>query len=365
MIRLAKPHFDEKTIKNISSILRSGNLVQGESVMNFEKKIQNYLGVENAIVVSSGTAALHLALLALEIGVDDEVIIPAFTYPATGNVVEVVGGKSKLVDISLEDLCIDTTKVSDAISEKTKAIIPVHEFGQAANMTPIINLANKYGLKIIEDAACALGSKYNDQKVGTLGDLGCFSFHPRKAITTGEGGCVVTNCDELAEKIRSLRNHGISKNNKGINFEYASLNYRMTEFQAALGIAQLENLDKNINYRSNIAKFYDEKLSSIDWIQTPTRLAKRKSIFQTYHLLLNDRVNRDEIIKSLKKLKIETNIGSYALHKLKYYRKKYLFSENNFPNSKKAYIQGIAIPIGDHLKADDYLYISDSLTRVI
>ena len=365
MIKLTKPKIGEKEIREVSKVLRSGNLVQGKYVKEFENSLHDYLNVKNVVVVSSGTAALHLALLSLEIKEGDEVIVPAFTFPATANVVELVGAESVFVDINLSDYSIDTTKILEKITSKTKAIIPVHEFGQAAKMDDIINITQKYNLKIIEDAACALGAEFNNKKVGTFGDLGCFSFHPRKAITTGEGGVIVTNNDKLAEKLRVLRNHGISYKNEKVDFIAAGLNYRMTDFQAALGLEQLTEIENIIKQRIKIANLYNEKLSSNDKIKIPFKYKNRKSIYQTYHILLNDEIDRDKFIKKLKENGIETNLGAQALPCLTYYKNKYNMKEIDFPNAVKAYKKGLALPMGIHLKDKDVSYVCGNLANIL
>lgn len=361
MIRLAKPHITEKAIQKVTEVLLSGNLVQGENVWQFERRLEQYLNVKHAVVVSSGTAALHLSLLALDIGLGDEVIVPVYTYPATANVVEIVGAAPIFVDINLDDFCIDVTKIEEAITEKTKAIIPVHEFGQSANMNPILQIAEKYGLNIIEDAACALGSEYDGKKTGTFGSFGCFSLHPRKAITTGEGGVIVTDSDLLADKVNALRNHGISTTNNKVDFIYAGLNYRMTDFQAVLGIVQLMELDHLINHSINLAKIYDSELSDIKRITIPKKINGRKAIYQTYHILLDEQVSQTSIILDLKKAGIETNIGAYALNMLNFYRVKYNFSRKAFSNAEIAFKSGLALPIGHHIQKADIKSIKNHL----
>jgi len=363
MIRLARPFIPQEAIDRVVEVLKSGNLVQGKYVKEFENTLRDYLNVKNAIVVSSGTAALHLALLALGIKEGDEVIVPAFTFPATANVVELVGAKPVFVDINLSDYCIDTSKIEEVITKRTKAIIPVHEFGQAAKMDEIIKIAEQYNLKIVEDAACALGAEFEDQKVGTFGELGCFSFHPRKAITTGEGGVVITNNDKLAEKIRSLRNHGISFRNGEPDFVYAGLNYRMTDFQAALGLHQFYEIDNIINTRIAQAARYDHKLSKTDRIKTPARFAKRKAVYQTYHVIIDEKIDRNKLIIALKETGVETNLGAQALSCLTFYKTKYGFKQENFPNSGKAYRHGLALPVGNHLCNDDIDYIVTKLAK--
>jgi perosamine synthetase len=364
MLRLAKPYIPEAAISRIIDILKSGNLVQGRHVREFEMALEGFLSVKHAVVCSSGTAALHLALLAADIKEGDEVICPAFTFPATANVIERSGATTILVDITLDDFCLDISKVEKAITYKTKAIVVVHEFGQCADIEGISTLADKFGLRIIEDAACALGTEYHGKKAGTFGIMGCFSFHPRKAITTGEGGVIVTDDEELAGKLRALRNHGICMEDGHQEFLYAGLNYRMTEFQAALGFSQLAEIDHIIDRRVEQAKRYDGNLS-INLIKIPATFKLRKAVYQTYHVLIADTINRDGLIESLKLAGIETNIGAQALNCLSYYQRKYGYCPDDFPNAKKAYRQGLALPIGLHLTDEDIDHISITLANLL
>ncbi len=362
MIKLTKPFIPESCIENVIRVIKSGNLVQGEYVKKLEYELCNYLKIKNAILVSNGTAALHLALLAFNIGKDDEVIVPAFTFPATSNVVELVGAKTVLVDINLSDYCMNTSIVRKSITSKTKAILPVHEFGQAVKMDELIKIAKEENLIIIEDAACALGAEYMSKKVGTLGDIGCFSFHPRKAITTGEGGVLVTNNDSIADKIRSLRNHGIIYNNSNLlDFKYPGLNYRLTDFQAALGIGQLEVIENIINKRQEIAERYDIGLADVHWLKVPNKFNERKMVYQSYHILVDKKINRDELILYLKNNKIETNFGAYALNLLLYYKNKYGFSDTDFPNASLSYKNGIVLPLSYELNDEEIDFIINKI----
>lgn len=365
MIRLTVPDIGKEELEEIKKVLDSKNLVQGDKVEEFENKIKEYLNVKNAIAVSSGTAALHLSLLALGISDNDEVIVPDFTFPATSNVVENVGATTKFVDIKLDNLCIDVEKIEDVITANTKAIIPVHEFGQCADMDKIIEIAKKYNLKIIEDAACALGAEYKGQKIGTIGDLGCFSLHPRKAITTGEGGVIVTNNDELAEKIRILRNHGLSIINGKLQFIMAGLNYRMTNIQGAIGVVQMKKLKNIIEKRIKIANKYNEMLRNIKGIILPEEKSYGKHVWQTYHIILNEEINRDELIKKLKEKGIETNFGAYAVHTQPYYQNKYKHKDNDYINSNLAYKQGLALPLYPHLDEQQLEYIVEVLLNIL
>lgn len=357
MIRLSFPDIDKEEIEAVSEVLKSGYLVQGDMVELLEKNIKDFFNVKYAFCVSSGTAALHLACLALNIEENDEIIVPAFTFPATANVVEIVKASNKFIDIDLKSYCLDIDRIEKLISNRTKAIIPVHEFGYPVNMEKIIDIANKYNLKIIEDAACAFGSKFNDKYVGTFGDIGCFSLHPRKAITTGEGGVVITNNEKIALKIKALRNHGIIYENEKPKFYYAGLNYRLTNFQGALGVIQLQKFPKIIEKRKNLVKLYNSLLNDINEIKLPEEPQNGFHSWQTYHILIEDKIDRDDLIKFLKLNGIETNYGANALHIEPYYINKYNYKENDYPNSLKAYKQGLALPLHTFLKDEDLIYI--------
>ena len=269
MIKLAEPTLGMEELEAIKNVLESKYLVQGDQVVQFESAMAKWLNVKHCIAVSSGTAALHLAIIALEIGRGDEVIVPAFTFPATSNVVEAVSATTVFIDIKLESLCMDETLIESAITNKTKAIIVVHEFGQAAEMEKVIKLAQKYNLAVIEDAACALGAKWQHKPVGTIGKVGCFSLHPRKAITTGEGGLITTNDDEIAKKIKQLRNHGIEIVNGKPRFVCAGLNYRMTNIQGAIGNVQFSKLEKINHDRKRLALMYMNLLKNEKRIRLP------------------------------------------------------------------------------------------------
>ncbi len=365
MIKLCVPDVGEEEVQAIREVINSKYLVQGSKVLEFEEMVSEYLNVKHVIAISSGTAALHLSLLALDIKRGDEVIVPDFTFPATANVVEAVGATTKFVDIDINSFCIDTKKIEEEITSKTKAIIPVQEFGQSSDMDKIIDVASRYNLKIIEDAACALGAEYKNRKVGTIGDIGCFSLHPRKAITTGEGGVVVTNNDELAGKIRSLRNHGISYNNGKVEFTLPGLNYRMTDIQGAMAIVQMKKLN-NINAkRREIAKQYNELLKDIKNIRLPEEKSYGKHIWQTYHILLDEKIDRDKIIMRLREQDVETNFGAYAVHEQKYYKKKYEYNDNGFSNSIYAYKCGLALPLYDMITSEELSLVVKELEKLL
>lgn len=366
MIRLARPRLGFSELAGVRRVFASRILVQGEEVERFEREIASYVGVKHAIATTSGTTALHLAMLCLDIGPGDEVIAPAFTFPATTNVIEHAGGSTRLVDIDARSLCIAPELIEGSICEKTKAVIVVHEFGQSADLDPILRQARARGLRVIEDAACALGASYRGKMVGSLGEIGCFSFHPRKAITTGEGGALVTDSDAIAERARRLRNHGMGASKDGtILFVDAGYNYRMTNIQGAIGCAQMKRLTRLIARRIELAAFYDELFKDSDLIEAPTTMGYGKHIFQTYHVYLPQNVDRTKLIAALKKKGVETNYGAYGVHEQPYYQKKYGYSPGQFKNASRAYHHGLALPLHDGLTPRDIRYAAASLVSAI
>jgi perosamine synthetase len=348
----------------VEKIFKSGHLVQGENILAFEELLAEYLKTDYVIVVSSGTAALHLALTALNITQGDEVIVPAYSFPAVANVVELVGARPVFVDISPDDYCIDTVKIEEKITPRTKAIMPVHEFGQAADLQHIMDIATRNNLFVIEDAACAIGTRYNNQHAGTFGDLGCFSFHPRKILTTGEGGAIVTRNPELADNIRKLRNHGMYLLDGKYDFALPGFNYRMTDFQAVLGVLQMKELDETIGIHRLQAQYYNQALKDIVGIKFDLDYDNRFKTYQTYHLVTDNENLRDRLRQALFKLGIESNIGAHAIPALSYYQNKYNIPATDYPCALTAWRQGLALPIGRHLSSDDLNFISSAIIKL-
>ena len=261
-IPLASPDINEQDIDCVVSVLKTGMLIQGIQVQALEKSFSDFINCKKAIAVSNGTATMHLALKALGIGIGDEVIVPAFSYVATANVVELVGATCVFVDIDINTFNIDIFKIEEAITAKTKAIIPVHEFGLACDIESIMKIAVKYNLFVIEDAACALGATQNGKYAGTFGKFGSFSLHPRKSITSGEGGILVTDDTTMDKKIRQLRNHGIEMEDGIMNFVEAGFNYRLTDFQAALANSQMQRISEKITYKQELAEVYFNEIKN-------------------------------------------------------------------------------------------------------
>ena len=364
-IPLSNPCITSKDIKEVQKVLQTGMLVQGRFVEKLEKEF-NQLTRENfSVAVSNGTASLHLALVALGIGKGDEVIVPAFSYIATANVVELVGAKPIFVDIDIPSFNIDVKLIEDKITKKTKAIIPVHEFGLPCEMDQILRISKKYDLFIIEDAACAIGSFYKDKHVGTFGDFGSFSLHPRKTITSGEGGVIIAKSLINYQKLRMLRNHGMSIENQKPEFKIAGFNYRLTDIQASLAFSQIKRLNKILSKRKKIVEAY-KKFLNPDNIIFPLETKNLKHSWQTFHIVLEESINRDLIIQKLFEKGIQTNIGAQCIPLQKFYLEKYnLNYKEEFPNSYKAYSKGLAMPLFEKLKISDVKYVSKELNKLI
>lgn len=370
MIRLAVPSIGDAECAAVERVLRSGNLVHGEECELFEQELALYLGCKDVVVVSSGTAALHLSLLALDIGPGDAVLVPDFTFPATINVIELVGARPILVDVDLFTYNITPGNIRRTIynwqgPEKIKAIMPVHEFGCPADMTAIMQIAKEHQLLVVEDAACGFGTIHNGQKVGTFGLTGCFSFHPRKAITTGEGGAIATNNLKVAEKLRLLRAHGMAKSSFGtMDFLEAGYNYRLTNFQAALGRCQLRCFDQWLQVRKKIQDFYRENLLALT-VQLP-EISSGHS-WQTFMVVLPEFVDRKDISEQLKTAGIENNLGAYALHELAYYKQQYpqMCSEMQKNQSEVLFQRGLAIPCHQNMSIDDANEVVVALRKAI
>lgn len=363
LIPLAKPDLLEKDIAEVIRVLNSGQLVQGTEVKNLEKKVSDLLKTEFCSAVSNGTSSLHLALISLGIGPGDEVIIPALSYIATANVVELVGAKCVFVDTHPGYFNINESEIEKVISSNTKVIMPVHEFGLCADMPEIMRIAKKHNLKVIEDAACALGATINSRYAGSFGDIGSFSLHPRKAITSGEGGLVVTSDPLLDLKIKTFRNHGIEPESNPSNFVAAGFNYRLTDFQAALVNSQLTRLNEIIEHKSKLASIYYDEIHN-PAIRLPEIPTGMKHTWQTFHILTESEKQRDNLREYLGKKGIMSNYGAQCIPAMTYYKNKYgHHSGSEFPNAFEAYNCGLAIPLFNQLMEEQMQYISKMINK--
>jgi len=313
-IKLIEPVVGEEEIKNVSKVLRSGWLTEGQQTKEFEEKVKKYVGVKYAIATTSCTTAFELALRVLDIKPGDEVIVPDFTHPATGNIVRWIGAKPVLVDVDLFSYNVDPDEIEKAITEKTRCIMPVSWGGNPLNMKPLNELKEKHDLFIVEDAACSLGAEYNGKKTGTTADITCFSFHPRKIITTGEGGMAVTDNPVYAEKLESLKEFGMETKNGKTKFIRYGTNYKLSDILGAVGVEQMKKIDTIINRRIELANYYNKLLNKVDLIRVPEKRENTRHVYQTYAAYIKKEGVRDKIINDLRKKNIETQIGTYALH---------------------------------------------------
>lgn len=368
IIPISLPHTGEEEWLATKEPIMTGWLTAGPKVREFEEIFAKRHGVKHAMAVTSATTALHLALVALNIKEGDEVIVPAFTWISTANVVLYCGAKVIFVDVDRNTFNIDVNDLKNKITSKTKAIIPVHLFGLCADMDAIKKIARS--IPLVEDGACAAGAGYKGQPAGSLGTLGCFSFHPRKSVTTGEGGMITTNDDHLAEVISNLRNHGASiseeQRHHGAkpyilpDFNMLGFNYRMTDLQAAVGIVQLKKLDLFIDERAQWAKYYDEQLKDIAWIRTPIVDNDYKQGWQSYVVYIDETkspITRNAIMEKLQQMGVATRPGTHAPHMLGYYANKYNIKPADFPGAKDCNDFSMSIPLFNKMTKEDYLYV--------
>lgn len=378
-IPISKSVFDADDFAMVQEPLKSGWVVQGKYVKQFEEMFAEFIGVKHAIATTSCTTSLHIAVAALGIGAGDEVIVPSFTWISTANAVEYMGAKPVFIDIELSTFNLDIAELERLITPRTKAIIPVHLFGLPANMTAIMAIAEKHGLVVIEDAACGFDSHVDGKHVGTIGDIGCFSFHPRKSITTGEGGMITTNDDRLAEMCRTLRNHGASVSDFQklgqaqsfllAQYNHLGYNFRLTDIQGAVGVSQMRKATQFMAERRAIAKQYDELLASEQsWLHLPNTPANMKHGYQSYVCLFAPEIptmdnwqrlheQRNALMTLLEQKGVATRQGTHAPPHQEYYAQKYGIAPHDIPNAFLAEHLSLAIPIYPGMSKDDVEYV--------
>lgn len=364
---IAKPYITSQEKQLVLEVLNSGNLSLGPKYLEFEKQFAKKIGTKYACAVSSGTAGLHLAMIAAGIGLGDEVITSPLSFIASANCILYVGAKPVFVDIDPVTYNLDPAKIEEKITSKTKAILVVHIFGQATDMSQISKIAKKHRLKIIEDACESICAKYRDRNVGTFGESAVFAFYPNKQMTTGEGGMIVTNSKKIYEFCSSLRNQGRSENMQWLDHKYLGYNYRMDEMSAALGIAQLGKLDYMINQRKKIAGLYTKYLSHYsDIIQVPRVGPKNVHTWFVYVInILNPKINRDKVIPKLATEGISTKPYLPSIHLFDFYKQKFKYKRGDFPISEMISDSSLALPFYIGLKEDDIRYISDKIISVL
>ena len=363
---------DEKDIKEVVKVLRSDWITQGPKVEEFERAIAKYCGVKYAVAVSSGTAALHTAYAVAGIGPGDEVITTPLTFAATAYAVSHLRGKPVFVDVQGDTLNIDPTKIEEKINKKTKAIAPVDFRGHPCDYDEIIKIAKKYKLLIIEDASHALGAIYKEKRIGKFADMTILSFHPVKAITTGEGGMILTNNKKFYEKLKIFRSHGtVQKPEKGgwyYEIKKPGYNYRLTDFQCALGLSQLKKIDKFIKRRREIVAKYNEAFKDTEEIITPTERNYVKSAWHIYviQLCLGElKVDRKRIFGTLRKEEIGVQVHYSPLHLQPFYKKKFGYKKGNFPIAENYYQRAITLPLYPKMTNKDIARVIKTVKKII
>lgn len=372
-IPITKPYLGEEEKQVVSQVIESGWVSQGPKVAEFEERFAEYVGARYAVATTSCTTALHTAIAVSGLGPGDEVIVPSLSFIATANSVVYCNAIPVFADIDPETCNIDVEKIEGAITKKTKAIMPVHQMGLPADLDSIQKIANKYNLIVIEDAACAIGSEYKGKKIGGHGNIACFSFHPRKIITTGEGGMITTDDPEIAARLRRFRHHGMSVSdierhaaNKIIIETYPDLgyNYRMTDIQAAMGLEQVKKLPFIIKMRRQIAEIYDEELSKIPYVRVPQVPTYAFHNYQSYwiELLESAPVDRNMLMSKLLEKGIATRRGIMAIHMEPYYKG---YSRLSLPTTEKITMNTVLLPLYPTLSSEEQSYITNSLKEIL
>ncbi len=364
-IPLIKPYLPPGTEEKVREVLDSGYLTEGPVTREFEQAVADYVGVLHAIAVTSCTTGLELALRALGIGRGDEVIAPAYTHPGTVAVVNIVGARIVLVDIDPDTMLIDYDAVEEALSERTKAILPVSQFGNPLNYDCLNALKEKHKLYIVEDAACALGAEFKGQKTGAQADISVFSLHPRKFITTGEGGIVTTGNADWAHWMASYKHFGMDENvsRRQSCFERIGTNYKLSNLQAALGVVQMHHIDELLSQRQVLARRYSELLQEVPGITLPSVTGHGKHSYQTFCVLVDE---RDAVMQALRSRGIEAQIGTYALHRHPAYAEsEFCRHAGNLENSDYAFDHCLALPLFHEMTEEQQDCVVAELKRAV
>lgn len=362
-IYLSRPLVGEEELDLIRQVIESKHLVDGPMTRKFEKTVSEYVGAKHGIATTSCTTAMEVSLRAMGVGLGDEVLVPDFTHPATALVVQMVGAEPILTDVDIDSYNINADIIKAAITDKTKCIIPVSIFGNPVDMKPINELKDKGQINIVEDAACSLGSEIDGRRVGSLTDITCFSFHPRKVFAMGDGGMITTNDDNLAEIANSMKRFGVSKiDGKGRFTRYGS-NYRLSDILGAVGLGQVRKIQEIVNDRIEKAKNYDKLLKDMEHVRIPIVKPNVKHNYQTYAVYIEKEGIRDEIIREMRSRGIETQIGTYALHLEPIFAKVRRCSE--LSNSTRLFKNLLALPLHHELTYENQVFVCENLSMVI
>ncbi len=363
-IHLSRPDITQRDIESVNEVLRTPNLSLGPKVSEFERRIAAFTGTEYAIAINSGTSGLHLCVRALGIGEGDEVITTPFSFVASANVILYERGKPVFVDIDPETLNLDVSHVEEKIGGLARAILPVHIFGYPCDMDPLVEMASRHNLKVIEDACEAIGAEYKGRKVGKFGDCGVFAFYPNKQMTTGEGGVIVTDSRKIAETCRIMRNQG--RDNRWLEHPHLGFNYRMSDINCALGITQLERIPEVLDRREQVAQMYHERLKGLDSLGLLGSSPSVKRSWFVYVVILDTRFtqgHRNRIISGLASKGIESNAYFFPIHLQPFYRKMFGYKRGDFPVAENIADRTIALPFYNRLGETEIDYVCEHLKR--
>lgn len=364
-MRLNQPVLGNAELEAVRDVLATGYLTQGPQAAAFEHAVATHTGSRHAFATSSCTTALHLSLVALGVGPGDEVVVPDLTFPATANVVLQQGALPVVADIESETFGMSADSLAAVITDRTKAIMPVHAFGLSADMDPLIEIADAQGIPVVEDAACALGGMYKGRPCGSMGRIGAFSFHPRKIITTGEGGMIVTDDDDLAKRLAVLRTHGSVRGPRYLSFEALGYNYRLSDINAAIGVAQMARLDDILTQRRLVAEKLTMRLAQVPDVRPPVEPATSRHTFQSYVVLLNGAIDRDDVIDKLKAAGIESTLGTYSLQSQPFFQNQASAMRRVATVSRDVSRRALTLPLHQYLNDDDLDRLAETLLAAV
>jgi dTDP-4-amino-4,6-dideoxygalactose transaminase len=359
-MKLANPQVGVREALAVYKVLRSGELTQGKISDLLQSEIQEYTNAAHAYVTSSATTALHIVLDCLDLEPKSEILVSDFSFPASGNAILKAGHIPKFIDIKLDTFNIDVSEIEKAITSNTRAIMPVYAFGAPAYLEQIRKIAEKYQLKIVADAACALGARYQGQDLNKFADATIFSFHPRKIITSGEGGVVITDDENLAERIRIRRSHGSIRTSSGLSFVDAGFNFRLSDLNSAVARVQLAKIENFLKKRKEIAFQYNQALRSTE-VTVPEILNSNNHSYQSYVVLLNPSRSRNKVIESMRLEGIETTLGTYAMHSQPYFQN--YTKKSHLKNSKYAQDHSLSLPMHTGMRKRDVQRVVEKLMR--
>lgn len=374
LLSFAPPLIEKEEIKEVVDTLKSGWITTGPKTKRFERMFSEYVSSKYAVALSSCTAGLHLALLAIGVSEGDEIITTPYTFAATSNVIIHSSAIPVFVDIDEETLNINPDKIEEKITERTKAIMPVHIGGRPCYMDKIMEIARRHNLYVIEDAAHAVGTIYKETKIGSIGDLTSFSFHAVKNMTTAEGGMITTDNEEWARFIRVNSLHGMNKDawqRKGSWFYEivsAGYKYNMTDIQASIGIHQLEKIERFIELRKKYASIYTEKLGDIEEIETLSPYEYGRNTYHLYVIKIKPdrmRITRDKFIRALREENISTNVHYIPIHLHPYYRERFGYKKGDYPSAERVYERAISLPIYPAMKEKDVLDVINAIEKIV